>query len=259
MTAPPRLPYTAYVESVAADVSTLSAVLRATPAHVPVPTCPDWSLGELGAHVGDFAAFYTHAICNSTGATPPPWPNSWRSGSASPLDGQASAEYFDDRAQFLLSLLRATPSEAPVRTWNPEDQTAHFVARRSAHELAVHRVDAQIAAGRREPIEAPLAVDGIEEIFVMLSVFKRMGRAGADPPAGGWSLQIHATDEHTVWVVGLHADEVTVSRQSGVADLTLTGAASDLELLLYGRPTIGNVEQVGDTAVLDSWYRTFTF
>jgi hypothetical protein len=34
---------------------------------------------------------------------------------------------------------------------------------------------------------------------------------------------------------------------------------SDLELLLYGRPTLGPVERFGDDTVLDGWYRTFHF
>src|SRR5947207_6044239 len=89
--------------SAGANVASLTAVLSATPADRRVPSCPEWSLGELGAHSGDFAAFYAHAICDGTGATRPPWANTWRAGTASPLNGAAPADYFGDRAQFLLS------------------------------------------------------------------------------------------------------------------------------------------------------------
>jgi hypothetical protein len=34
---------------------------------------------------------------------------------------------------------------------------------------------------------------------------------------------------------------------------------SDLELLLYRRPTLGEVERFGDAGVLDAWYREFSF
>jgi hypothetical protein len=34
---------------------------------------------------------------------------------------------------------------------------------------------------------------------------------------------------------------------------------SDLEMLLYQRPPVGPVEQMGDKAVLDLFHREFTF
>lgn len=258
---PAKLAYQTYVDAVAANVASFSEVLRATPADVRVPSCPEWSLGELGAHAGDFAAFYTHAVCDSTGAARPPWPNTWRARAASPLEGEAPASYFDDRAQFLLALLRATEPDAEVRTWAKDDQTAHFVARRSAHELAVHRFDAQLAAGDPKPIDAQLAADGIEEIFMMLDVRNKnvRGRVG-DTSGAGETFQIHSTDEPRDWVVvlGVHGVEVRRERVAA-ADLSATATASDLELLFYARPPVGMVDYAGDDAVLAAWYRTFTF
>lgn len=256
-TSPPaKLPYAVYLDAVAANAASFAEVLRATPADVRVPSCPEWSLGELGAHAADFAAFYTHAICDRTGATRPPWPNTWRHAAASPLNGEAPATYFDERVQFLLSLLRSTAPDAEVRTWARDDQTAHFVARRSAHELAVHRFDAQLAAGEPESIDARLAADGIEEIFVML---KYLGAGVGQGGGAGEILQIRSTDQSTDWVIVLRAGVVEVRREPAPADLKATGTASDLELLLYARSPIGQVEFVGDNAVLDAWYRTFTF
>ncbi len=256
-TPPVKLAYDTYLDVVEASMSSLTDILDATAADVHVPSCPDWSLGELGAHIGDFAAFYTHAVCESTGATRPPWPNTWRAGGASELEGAAPAGYFAARAGFLLSLLRTTPPAARVRTWNRDDQTAHFVARRSAHEFAVHLVDAQIAAGAAEPIEADVAADGIEEVFMMLGVFKNRWRAGGGEPGG--TLHLRGTDEARHWVVVMGPDTVEVWRDSGVADLMVSGTLSDLELLLYGRPTVGAVDLAGDAAVLEAWYGRFTF
>jgi hypothetical protein len=50
-----------------------------------------------------------------------------------------------------------------------------------------------------------------------------------------------------------------VRREHGPADLTLSGAVSDLELVFYDRPPIGPVERHGDEAVLDAWKQEFTF
>lgn len=252
--APAKLPYSGYLEQIEANVEAFVSALKASAPETPVPSCPDWSLADLASHAGDFAAFYSHAICDSTGASRPPWPNTWRHAAASPLHGEAPAWYFGNRAQFLLSLLRAAEPAAAVRTWAPDDQTAHFVARRSAHELAVHRFDAQLAGGRPRPIDAELAADAIEEMFVMLNY---LGLGDGGPTRQ--TLQIRTTDQGTIWLIVLGAGLVQVSRNPGPADLTVTASASDLELLLYGRPTVTKPEFRGDPAVLNSWYRTFAF
>ena len=247
-------PYRSYLEEIEADVAGLAAVLRSAPADLRVPTCPAWSLAELGAHAGDFAAFYSHAVCDSTGAIRPPWPNTWRHASASPLDGQSPATYFEDRAHFLLELLRVTAPDAEVRTWAPNDQRAHFVARRSAHELSIHRFDAQLAAGDPRPVSAGLAADGIEEMFVMLEHFG-VGHGGGS----GERLLARSTDEPRSWLIVIGVDHVEVTRVPAPADLEVSGSTSDLELLLYGRPPNGVVPRLGDPAVLETWYRAFTF
>ena len=44
------------------------------------------------------------------------------------------------------------------------------MARRACHELAVHRVDAQLAAGSApDPVAPAVAADGIEEVFVLIA------------------------------------------------------------------------------------------
>ena len=50
-----------------------------------------------------------------------------------------------------------------------------------------------------------------------------------------------------------------IVREHAKGDLALKGAVSDLELLLYDRPPVGEVEHFGDEAVLDAWYRVFKF
>lgn len=252
--APAKLPYSAYLDQIEADVESFVSVLKASSPDTSVPSCPEWSLADLASHAGDFAAFYSHAICDSTGASRPPWPNTWRHAAASPLHGEAPAGYLSDRAEFLLSLLRATEPGAAVRTWATDDQTAHFIARRSAHELSVHRFDAQLAGGRPRPIEAELAADAIEEMFVMLN-YLRLG----DGAPTRQTLQIRTTEQDKTWLIVLGAGLVQVRRKPGPAELTVTGSASDLELLLYGRPTATEPELTGDPAVLNSWYRTFAF
>jgi hypothetical protein len=57
----------------------------------------------------------------------------------------------------------------------------------------------------------------------------------------------------------MNPDGLDVRREHAKGDLALKGAVSDLELLLYDRPPLGEVERFGDESVLDAWYRVFKF
>jgi hypothetical protein len=161
----------------------------------------------------------------------------------------------------LLAELHGTSADTPVRTWFEPDQTAGFVARRCANELAVHRYDAQSARGTCAPIAAELAVDGIEELLFVLST--RIYRAGE---GGGETIHLHGTDDldpdlgsKAEWLLTLGPDDLEVRREHAKGDLALRAGVSDLELLLFGRPPLGPVQRFGDEAVLDTWSRAFTF
>lgn len=134
------------VAAVAREAALLADALRAAPLTAPVPTCPDWTLRDLAAHVGEFVGLWTHVLCE---------------------------------------------------------------------------------AGR-----------------VAKSPFTPLADVDAD--AGSWFEQ-------------LAAEGPQVTHEHLPADLTLTGSASDLALLLFRRPTIGAVERAGDPAALDAWYRDFLF
>jgi len=223
--------------------------VAAGPTDAPVPTCPGWGVAALVDHVGGFTGFWTHVLCEGTGRPLTPFP-------ARP-PGEAMAGWFADVGSQLVQELAATPADQPVWTWHPDHQDAAFVARRAAHELAVHRFDAQAARGWPRPIDAALAADGIEEIFMMIDAF---AARGDDTGRGdGERLVLHATDHGAAWLIRLTPRGLQVERGAAPGDLTLSGRVSDLELVLYGRPAIDHVERVGDPTVLDAWYRAFRF
>ncbi|CAN5649534.1 hypothetical protein BH24ACT4_BH24ACT4_16800 [soil metagenome] len=79
-------------------------------------------------------------------------------------------------------------------------------------------------------------------------------------PGSGQTLHLHGTDHgEAEWMITLGADGVHVERTHGKGDLALKGPVSDLEMLLYQRPTVGDVQRFGDDAVLDAFHRQFTF
>ena len=235
----------AHIDAVAREAVTLADALAAGPRDARVPSCPDWTVDDLAVHVGRFTGLWAHVLCEGTGRPKPPAPDP-------PAEGDLG-EWYRALGDHLVEELRVTPPETEVWTWKPDDQTPAFIARRAAHELAVHRVDAELARGPHGPIEAALASDGIDEVLMLASI-------GDEPATGdGQSLHLHATDRDDEWLLALTPSGLEVERAHGKADLALRGAVSDLELLLYNRPPVGPVEHLGDDAALAAWHGAFAF
>lgn len=126
----------------------------------------------------------------------------------------------------------------------------------------MHRVDCQLAAGQPvDPIPADIAGDGLEEMFLLIDTSDPAAEDGSlDDSLRGKTIHLHGTDlDGAEWVLGRRADGVDVSCGHAKADLALRGAVGDLELVLYQRPPVGEVERFGDEAVLDGLHRLFTF
>ena len=243
--------YAAHVAAVAREVDGLVAATAAGPADAPVPTCPGWAVTDLLAHVGEFTVFWTHVLCEGTGRPTTPWPDM--------PDGDAVtvADWYRGLGDSLLRELRATAPGQSVFSWVPDRQSAAFAARRCAHEIAVHRFDAEAARGAPQPIDAALAADSIEEIFVMIAAFAAQGDGTGK--GEGQSVGLAPGDRPERWTMTMAPSGLAVDRSAGAADLTLSGSMSDLELVAYQRPALGEVTRTGDPAALDAWYRAFHF
>ena len=239
--------YRAHCEAVERDTAALVEAIRRGDLAATVPTCPDWTLGDLAGHVGEFTGVWAHVLCEGTGRPKTPY--------AERPDGDAGvvADWYAELAGHLLAELAATPADTEVWTWVPDDKSARFVARRCANELAVHRYDAQAVTGTTTPIDAAVAADVIDETFVMIPAW------GNEPDGSGRSLHLHATDHPYECTITMTPQGLDVRREHAAADLTLSAAASDLALLVFQRPPIGTVERDGDPAALDAWYREFHF
>jgi hypothetical protein len=154
-----------------------------------------------------------------------------------------------------------------VWTW-AQEQSAGFVRRRQAHEALVHRVDAELAAGARTPLDPALAADGVDEVLtVMFGGVPPWGRL--TPDADGAAVRVSTTDTGRSWLAllgrwsgtspnsGKSYDDtcVDVVDDDGRDAATLTGTAGDLDCLLWNRPPLGEVVRSGDErslALLDA-------
>lgn len=241
--------YREHCAAVEREVDAIVEAVASGPMDADVPTCPGWTVADLVEHVGGFSGFWTHVLCEGADRANTPYPDMPR--------GDAIAGWYAEVGALLVAELLATSADQSVWTWVPDRQNAAFVARRCAHELAVHRFDAQAARAATQPIEGELAADGIEEIFVMIEAYAASGEAAGRGDSE--TLHLHATDREGEWLVQLTPAGLQVEREHAQGDLALRSAVSDLELLLYRRPTLGTVERVGDPGALDAWYRAFHF
>lgn len=226
-----------------------------------VTCCPGWSLGDLIQHLGDVYGFVTDVV--ETRAID-------EERDVAPLDQHRSEKreqrgddfarspdlvpwFRSERGRLLEVLTGADPGER-VWTWWKLEQRAGFWQRRMAHETAVHRWDAQSAAGAPAPIERTLAADGVDEA---LATHAPERRSECDLPSNGETYRFEATDAGVAWTVCLGTDGVMVDRdgQAGsVADVSVRGTASDLVLFLWQRIAAGVLDVRGDVGMVDRWF-----
>ena len=166
--------YAEYIEAVERETGAIARAMMKGDAAARVPTCPDWTLLDLAKHVGGVMGFWSHVLAEGMGRPKP---------EIQEEPGPAPTMWFTTISSSLVGELRAATGDTHVWTWDPNDQSARFAARRMAHETAVHRFDAQAAGGNPQPIEPALAADGIEEIFAMVDAWPERLRTRSTPCA----------------------------------------------------------------------------
>lgn len=162
-------------------------------------------------------------------------------------------DWFEQGTAEMCRQLDAAPATDACWTWyEGADGNVSFWARRMAHECVIHRWDAQMgAAGTADPIDPFVARDGIDEF---LDIFVATGRAQAGSPPGP-TVSIAAVDTDDHWTIELPAGGRLVRRVDEPTEAQLTGNASELLLLLWGRlaaipATISTAGAVSDRALL---------
>lgn len=212
----------------AADADRLVALLRRNPPTTAVEHCPGWDLGALTRHLGAVHRWATSIV---------------RSGDKAPqqaeeVDDDRLAEWLAGGVADLHTALTAADPDSPCWTLAGPG-TAGFWRRRMALETAMHRWDAEHAAGSPGPIDADLATDGVSEVVEsMLPRQIHLGRI----PAPTTAMRLRATDHDADWLVG-----------TGPALASITGPSASLLLLLWRRTTREDSSLAcdGDLAALD--------
>ena len=228
-----------------------SAALRVAAAEVAldslVPGCPDWSVRDLVAHLGEVQRTWAYIVAAGPSAEPP---DEDEVPGVEP-DGDLLAWSAESTGELVRALAAAGPDQECWTWWaqagGSAPGTSGAVARHQVQEAAVHAFDAQEAAGHGEPLPAAVAADGVPE-------FLTVGLASLGPwPHEPGQVALDATDAGT-WVVDLDgAGAATLP--PGTAGVKpgawLRGPASDLVLTLYGRSAHGDVDIDGDTELAE--------
>ncbi len=189
-----------------------------------MPSCPGWTATDVLVHVGQV---YEHKIlCMTLGREPDP-----EQRTAVPQNASALHTWFVGHRDTLLEQLSRRGHAQPSHTWFPPDQSVGFWYRRMASETAVHRVDAELAAGTRTPVDPELAADGIDELIGF--VVHDFGDSPALPEGAGRTVELQAG--HHRWTLTLRPGGVDYAARGVAVDAVIHAPPEDLLLYLWNR------------------------
>jgi uncharacterized protein (TIGR03083 family) len=232
-----------YLEQLTRNSERLAEAAGAAGITAPVPTCPGWTVADLLDHLvrGDDWAkrIVERGRQGITERTLPEAP-------AGQPEGEALVPFFLEGARALGRTLAEVDPTTPVWTFSASDRTAAFWQRRRSQETAVHRFDAETAAGTPTPVDAALAVDGIDE-FLTVFLPRLADNFGE---VGDATVHVHCTDTEGEWLLTRRDGELTVTSEHAKGDVAARGTASDLLLFLWGRIPADSLEVFGDEALL---------
>jgi uncharacterized protein (TIGR03083 family) len=232
-----------HLEPLRTECDRFAAAIAGADPGARVPSCPEWDLRGLVAHLGRVQRFWAGLIERGEDVEPQDPDESVRPG-----DGDDLVAWFRAGADELLAAVAAAPADRPAWTWWQAPRAAGAIARHQVQECAVHRWDAEVAAGRSgSPLDPPVAADALDE-YVHISAVELQRWT---PWTGGSGVvELAPTDVATSrWVVLGNGGPVPATEAPGPPDATLAATASDLLLLLYRRVPLESVAVTGDEAL----------
>ncbi|TQM84698.1 uncharacterized protein (TIGR03083 family) [Saccharothrix saharensis] len=207
-----------------------------------VPTCPEWTVRDLVAHIGQEHR-WAAAIVRSGLPVAVPDPRD------QPVPGDWAA-WLRDGAVALIEAVG--DGVTPVWTYFGDGPSA-FWLRRMLHDTTIHHAD---LAGRDALIPADLAADALDGLLELLTApgAPTLKPALAELRGDG---QVVVLNPHggPPWTITRGPAGPTWRRGDGAADVTVTASARDLLLVATRRlsPDAAGVTVSGDRALLDHW------
>lgn len=229
-----------HVTQLESDGALLAAAAESAGLGAPVPAT-EWTVRELVTHVGGVHRWAADIVS----AAAPSGDTAESRAVGLPQPDDALLDWFLDGHAALIRALRAAPPDLDCFTFLPAPSAHAFWARRQAHETAVHRADAQAAAGLEPVFDVAFAQDGIDEL---LNGFARRRSNAIGTPA---TLTLRASDPGDDWTIRLGGERIESERGAAPsADATVSGRSGDLYLWLWNRPASVMIEGQPDVAEL---------
>jgi uncharacterized protein (TIGR03083 family) len=240
--------------AVAADRAGLAAA---------VPSCPAWQVKDLLRHTGYIHRWAARHIAERPAEVidGPSEADILRGGAA---DADLPGWFRAGHAALVETLAGADP-EVRCATFMPAPSPLAFWTRRQAHETAIHRADAELAAGPADgpvPVYPPrFAADGIDELIMGFGQ-RRKYQPQAGPASRAGLLRVIAADTGDAWSVEAREGLLQPRRETGAAaaagadaGCTVSAPASGLYLYLWNRADASkaDVTVTGDPGLLASW------
>lgn len=260
-----RLTPTAYLDHIRSESARFRAVLADTDPTAPVPTAPEWTAADLLWHVAAEVQHFWTYVLESRPAEP-------SEETYTELERPEGASYQDLLARFdelnarFIKTLEQTGPEEPTWSWS-QDNTAAFTYRRQAHEILIHRLDAELTAGAVTPLDPALAADGIDEL---LDVFYGGKPDWASFAGSDHYVRVDAVDTDTqTWVqLGVvsgtrpNGDRLEDEPDLSVVpaekipagtepDVVIEGSAADLDAWLWRRRDDEGIQVTGDDDIYE--------
>ena len=188
-----------HIDALRAEGGRTAAAVELAGPGAAVPTCPEWVVRDLVRHLGGVHRWATGYVADARTEV---WPVGLDEVVGTWPDDADLAGWLLEGCEALAAALAAAPADLQCWTFLRAPSPLAMWARRQAHETAVHRVDAELAAGGPPaPFAAPFAADGVDELLscfvprrstglraetpatLAVALHRRRGGVGADASA----------------------------------------------------------------------------
>lgn len=226
--------FDAYLSQVRTQAEALRAAAIVAGPDADVPSCPNWTVRRLVRHIGRVHNQVGLSLDASPDGPPP-------KAERAPEDWDTLLTWWDAQVDTLVTKLAAVGPDSPAWAFKPGG-TSGWWARRQAHETAIHRLDAEVAAGQDDRLlfDPELAADGIDEALTVML---------AGDVAREGTVLFHAADAGRAWLVTVAGGTAQVGAATDVdADAAVVGTADAVYRAVWHRPSTAVV--TGDHALV---------
>ena len=248
------------LDLITADASRVTALITEADPGRRVPSCPDWTLADLVAHLGEKQRWATAIVTRlpqkriGLSAAEVGFPRDWA----------AVPAWFAEGAAALVDALGKADLDAPCYTWGGE-QNVRWWLRRQLHETVIHRADVELAVtGEVGEVDAAVAVDNIDEFLANVPFMARFRPKVRELHGDGETIHLHATDLDGSplpgeWLITLEPHGFRWSHAHVKGAAAVRGTARDLALWINHRITdegAGSkpgLERLGEEPLLTYW------